>query len=38
MATVTVTMCMMSVSMLTGDPKICGWNYKCEAMEVVVVS
>ena len=33
-ATITVTMCMMSVSMFTGDPRICGWNYKCENVEV----
>lgn len=33
-ATVTVTICMMSVTMFAGDPRICGWNYKCEAIEV----
>jgi len=33
-ATVTITMCMMSFSMLTGDPQLCGWNYKCENLEV----
>lgn len=35
--TVTLTICMMSVSMFTGDPRICGWNYKCEAVEVSIL-
>ena len=33
-STVTATICMMSVGMFAGDPRICGWNYKCEDVEV----
>ena len=32
--TVTATICMMSVGMFTGNPSVCGWNYKCEDVEV----
>ncbi|ETE58948.1 3-hydroxy-3-methylglutaryl-coenzyme A reductase [Ophiophagus hannah] len=31
--TVTLTICMMSMKMFTGNDKICGWNYECPKFE-----
>uniref|UniRef100_A0A8D0BFM2 3-hydroxy-3-methylglutaryl coenzyme A reductase n=1 Tax=Salvator merianae TaxID=96440 RepID=A0A8D0BFM2_SALMN len=31
--TVTLTICMMSMKMFTGNDKICGWNYECPIFE-----
>uniref|UniRef100_A0A2K5Q4M2 3-hydroxy-3-methylglutaryl-coenzyme A reductase n=1 Tax=Cebus imitator TaxID=2715852 RepID=A0A2K5Q4M2_CEBIM len=31
--TVTLTICMMSMNMFTGNDKICGWNYECPKFE-----
>jgi len=28
--TLTVTVCMMSMSLFAANNKICGWNYKCQ--------
>lgn len=28
--TLTLTVCMMSMSLFAGNRRICGWNYKCE--------
>ncbi|XP_053557377.1 3-hydroxy-3-methylglutaryl-Coenzyme A reductase [Bombina bombina] len=36
--TVTVTLCMMSMNMFTGNDKICGWNYECPKFEDDVLS
>lgn len=33
--TVTLTICMMSMKMFTGNDKICGWNYECPKLEEV---
>lgn len=33
--TVTLTICMMSMNMFTGNNKICGWNYECPKFEEV---
>lgn len=33
--TVTLTICMMSMKMFTGNDKICGWNYECPKFEEV---
>ncbi|XP_050843321.1 3-hydroxy-3-methylglutaryl-Coenzyme A reductase [Serinus canaria] len=36
--TVTLTICMMSMKMFTGNDKICGWNYECPKLEEDVLS
>uniref|UniRef100_A0A8C7Q495 3-hydroxy-3-methylglutaryl-coenzyme A reductase n=1 Tax=Oncorhynchus mykiss TaxID=8022 RepID=A0A8C7Q495_ONCMY len=36
--TVTLTICMMSMNMFTGNAQICGWNYDCPKMEELVLS
>ncbi|KAG8456491.1 hypothetical protein GDO86_002321 [Hymenochirus boettgeri] len=36
--TVTLTICMMSMNMFTGNDKICGWNYACPKFEEDVLS
>ncbi|XP_073536103.1 3-hydroxy-3-methylglutaryl-Coenzyme A reductase isoform X2 [Phyllobates terribilis] len=36
--TVTITICMMSMNMFTGNDKICGWNYECPKFEEDVLS
>ncbi|KAL0979002.1 hypothetical protein UPYG_G00179170 [Umbra pygmaea] len=36
--TVTLTICMMSMNMFTGNDQICGWNYDCPKMEELVLS
>ncbi|XP_068104777.1 3-hydroxy-3-methylglutaryl-Coenzyme A reductase isoform X1 [Hyperolius riggenbachi] len=36
--TVTLTICMMSMNMFTGNDKICGWNYECPKFEEDVLS
>ncbi|XP_042308092.1 3-hydroxy-3-methylglutaryl-Coenzyme A reductase isoform X2 [Sceloporus undulatus] len=36
--TVTLTICMMSMKMFTGNDKICGWNYECPKFEEDVLS
>lgn len=36
--TVTLTICMMSMNMFTGNTKICGWNYECPKFEEDVLS
>ncbi|XP_010134493.1 PREDICTED: 3-hydroxy-3-methylglutaryl-Coenzyme A reductase isoform X2 [Buceros rhinoceros silvestris] len=36
--TVTLTICMMSMKMFTGNDKICGWNYECPKLEQDVLS
>uniref|UniRef100_A0A4W2D6R3 3-hydroxy-3-methylglutaryl-coenzyme A reductase n=1 Tax=Bos indicus x Bos taurus TaxID=30522 RepID=A0A4W2D6R3_BOBOX len=36
--TVTLTICMMSMNMFTGNNKICGWNYECPKLEEDVLS
>lgn len=33
--TVTLTICMMSMNMFTGNDQICGWNYVCQKTEEV---
>lgn len=33
--TITLTICMMSMKMFTGNDKICGWNYECPKLEEV---
>lgn len=33
-STLTVTLCLMSMSMFTGNDKVCGWNYICPHEEV----
>lgn len=38
MGTVTITICMMSMNMFTGNDKICGWNYECPKFEEDVLS
>ncbi|XP_030647877.1 3-hydroxy-3-methylglutaryl-CoA reductase a [Chanos chanos] len=37
-ATVTLTICMMSMNMFTGNNQICGWNYDCPKSEEQVLS
>ncbi|KAL0192852.1 hypothetical protein M9458_011148, partial [Cirrhinus mrigala] len=32
-ATVTLTICMMSMNMFTGNNQICGWNFDCPKLE-----
>ncbi|XP_042562967.1 3-hydroxy-3-methylglutaryl-CoA reductase a [Clupea harengus] len=36
--TVTLTICMMSMNMFTGNDQICGWNYVCQKPEEPVLS
>ncbi|XP_077865070.1 3-hydroxy-3-methylglutaryl-coenzyme A reductase-like, partial [Saccoglossus kowalevskii] len=36
--TLTVTICMMSMNMFTGNDKICGWNYDCSQNEDIMSS
>ncbi|XP_053155147.1 3-hydroxy-3-methylglutaryl-Coenzyme A reductase isoform X2 [Hemicordylus capensis] len=36
--TITLTICMMSMKMFTGNDKICGWNYECPKFEEDVLS
>ncbi|XP_075694519.1 3-hydroxy-3-methylglutaryl-Coenzyme A reductase [Rhinoderma darwinii] len=36
--TVTITICMMSMNMFTGNDQICGWNYECPKFEEDVLS
>uniref|UniRef100_A0A8D0HJ93 3-hydroxy-3-methylglutaryl coenzyme A reductase n=1 Tax=Sphenodon punctatus TaxID=8508 RepID=A0A8D0HJ93_SPHPU len=36
--TVTLTICMMSMKMFTGNDKICGWNYECPKLEEDILS
>ncbi|XP_077318666.1 3-hydroxy-3-methylglutaryl-Coenzyme A reductase isoform X1 [Lithobates pipiens] len=36
--TVTMTICMMSMNMFTGNDKICGWNYECPKFDEDVLS
>ncbi|XP_072272374.1 3-hydroxy-3-methylglutaryl-Coenzyme A reductase [Pyxicephalus adspersus] len=36
--TVTITICMMSMNMFTGNDKICGWNYECPKFDEDVLS
>ncbi|KAL2079688.1 hypothetical protein ACEWY4_025432 [Coilia grayii] len=36
--TVTLTICMMSMNMFTGNDQICGWNYVCQKHEEPVLS
>lgn len=33
--TVTLTICMMSMNMFTGNDQICGWNFECPKTEEV---
>ncbi|XP_053509966.1 3-hydroxy-3-methylglutaryl-CoA reductase a isoform X1 [Ictalurus furcatus] len=37
-ATVTLTICMMSMNMFTGNNRICGWNFDCHKYEEQVLS
>ncbi|XP_076854190.1 3-hydroxy-3-methylglutaryl-CoA reductase a [Brachyhypopomus gauderio] len=37
-ATVTLTICMMSMNMFTGNNQICGWNFDCPKSEEQVLS
>uniref|UniRef100_A0A8B9RFF7 3-hydroxy-3-methylglutaryl coenzyme A reductase n=1 Tax=Astyanax mexicanus TaxID=7994 RepID=A0A8B9RFF7_ASTMX len=37
-ATVTLTICMMSMNMFTGNNQICGWNFDCPKFEEQVLS
>ncbi|TSM86007.1 3-hydroxy-3-methylglutaryl-coenzyme A reductase [Bagarius yarrelli] len=37
-ATVTLTICMMSMNMFTGNNRICGWNFDCPKFEEQVLS
>ncbi|XP_018423341.1 PREDICTED: 3-hydroxy-3-methylglutaryl-Coenzyme A reductase isoform X2 [Nanorana parkeri] len=36
--TVTITICMMSMNMFTGNDQICGWNYECPKFDEDVLS
>ncbi|KAG2466480.1 3-hydroxy-3-methylglutaryl-CoA reductase a [Polypterus senegalus] len=36
--TVTLTICMMSMNMFTGNDQICGWNYECPKSEEDILS
>ncbi|XP_072904388.1 3-hydroxy-3-methylglutaryl-CoA reductase a [Hemitrygon akajei] len=36
--TVTVTICMMSMNMFTGNNQICGWNFECPKIEEEILS
>uniref|UniRef100_A0A4W3GBE0 3-hydroxy-3-methylglutaryl-coenzyme A reductase n=1 Tax=Callorhinchus milii TaxID=7868 RepID=A0A4W3GBE0_CALMI len=36
--TVTITICMMSMNMFTGNNQICGWNFECPKVEEEVLS
>lgn len=35
--TVTLTICMMSMNMFTGNDQICGWNFDCPKTEEVTL-
>ncbi|XP_061118528.1 3-hydroxy-3-methylglutaryl-coenzyme A reductase-like isoform X2 [Conger conger] len=37
-ATVTVTICLMSMNMFTAKDQLCGWNYDCPKMEEPILS
>uniref|UniRef100_A0A672MSS9 3-hydroxy-3-methylglutaryl coenzyme A reductase n=1 Tax=Sinocyclocheilus grahami TaxID=75366 RepID=A0A672MSS9_SINGR len=37
-ATVTLTICMMSMNMFTGNNQICGWNFDCPKLEELILS
>uniref|UniRef100_A0A673MK85 3-hydroxy-3-methylglutaryl coenzyme A reductase n=1 Tax=Sinocyclocheilus rhinocerous TaxID=307959 RepID=A0A673MK85_9TELE len=37
-ATVTLTICMMSMNMFTGNNQICGWNFDCPKLEEQILS
>ncbi|XP_067263658.1 3-hydroxy-3-methylglutaryl-CoA reductase a isoform X2 [Chanodichthys erythropterus] len=37
-ATVTLTICMMSMNMFTGNDQICGWNFDCPKLEEQILS
>ncbi|XP_077087766.1 3-hydroxy-3-methylglutaryl-CoA reductase a isoform X2 [Siphateles boraxobius] len=37
-ATVTLTICMMSMNMFTGNDQICGWNFDCPKLEELILS
>uniref|UniRef100_A0A3Q1EJ81 3-hydroxy-3-methylglutaryl coenzyme A reductase n=1 Tax=Acanthochromis polyacanthus TaxID=80966 RepID=A0A3Q1EJ81_9TELE len=37
-ATVTLTICMMSMNMFTGNDQICGWNFECPKTEEQILS
>ncbi|XP_062873518.1 3-hydroxy-3-methylglutaryl-CoA reductase a [Trichomycterus rosablanca] len=37
-ATVTLTICMMSMNMFTGNNQICGWNFDCPKFDEQVLS
>ncbi|XP_023142348.2 3-hydroxy-3-methylglutaryl-coenzyme A reductase-like [Amphiprion ocellaris] len=36
--TVTLTICMMSMNMFTGNDQICGWNFECPKTEEQILS
>ncbi|XP_055360362.1 3-hydroxy-3-methylglutaryl-coenzyme A reductase-like isoform X2 [Betta splendens] len=36
--TVTLTICMMSMNMFTGNDQICGWNFDCPKIEEQILS
>ncbi|MBN3310320.1 HMDH reductase, partial [Amia calva] len=36
--TVTLTICMMSMNMFTGNDQICGWNFECPKFEEEILS
>ncbi|GCB68836.1 hypothetical protein scyTo_0015258 [Scyliorhinus torazame] len=36
--TVTITICMMSMNMFTGNNQICGWNFECPKIEEEILS
>lgn len=38
MGTVTLTICMMSMNMFTGNDQICGWNFDCPKTEEQILS
>lgn len=38
MGTVTLTVCMMSMNMFTGNDQICGWNFNCPKTEEQILS
>ncbi|TRY91826.1 hypothetical protein DNTS_012455 [Danionella cerebrum] len=37
-ATVTLTICMMSMNMFTGNNQICGWNFDCPKLDEQILS
>ncbi|XP_068616907.1 3-hydroxy-3-methylglutaryl-coenzyme A reductase-like [Brachionichthys hirsutus] len=37
-STVTLTICMMSMNMFTGNDQICGWNFECPKTEEQILS